>query len=148
MTLLIRDAVPSDREAIADLWVEAWRPVMPQIDFEARRAWLEEHLDGLNRAGTSVLAACRGARPVGFLTIEAGGYVDQLAVAPAEQGRGTARALLAAARQRCGRQLKLTVNRDNAGALAFYRHLGFVEAGRGVNPRSGLPTVDLVGFAT
>ena len=53
----LRDATPGDRPALLDLWVLAWHGAMPEIDFEARRPWLDAHLDALLASGTRLLVA-------------------------------------------------------------------------------------------
>ena len=47
----LRDVKEADREAMLDLWVEAWREAMPAIDFDQRREWLRVHLTQLERLG-------------------------------------------------------------------------------------------------
>lgn len=116
---------------------------MPQIDFETRRGWLDQHLDDSIRSGTVALVAeRRGEVPVGFVTVDPRrGYVDQLAVAPSHQGFGVADALMSAAKDLSPASLELDVNRDNLRALRFYRRHGFRAIATGRNPRSGLPTL-------
>ncbi len=82
----------------------------------------------------------------GLRAVDRVGDVQTLAVAPAAQGRGLGRALLAellaeAARRRC-REVFLEVRADNAAALALYRGAGFdrVDVRRGYY--SGHPPVD------
>jgi putative acetyltransferase len=126
-----------------DLWVEAWEAAMPQIDFKARRAWLEEHLDRLEAGGAVVLLAEASGEASGWLTVDPTGLIDQLVVAMRFQKQGVAKSLLAAAERRSGPVLRLTVNTDNPHALAFYRKQGFAPVGTGLNARSGLPVVHL-----
>lgn len=127
---------------LLDLWVAAWRRVMPDIDFEARRPWFVDHLRELEDAGTAIRCAfdtATGAM-LGFVTIDpATGHLDQIAVAPAAQGGGAARALLAEARRLSPGRVGLDVNAANPRAIAFYRREGFCKIGEGVNPRSGRP---------
>ena len=50
------------------------------------------------------------------------------------QGRGVGRALLEATISACPHErVSLFVHRDNAAALGFYAHLGFVPTGRRVD---------------
>ena len=116
---------------------------MPQIDFEARRDWLDRHLDESLRSGTVALVAdLNGDGPVGFVTVDRQrGYLDQLAVAPPHQGSGVADLLMEAAKHLSPAVLDLEVNRDNPRALGFYRRHGFRTIATGRNPRSGLPTM-------
>ncbi|WP_395665321.1 GNAT family N-acetyltransferase [Methylocella sp.] len=125
--------------ALADLWVESWAEAMPEIDFPARRAWFLDHLARLEADGALTLCAARDGALLGFVTVDpAGGFIDQIAVAPRAKGTGAGRALIAAARARARSALRLDVNRDNPRALRFYLREGFVVTGEGVNPRSGL----------
>ncbi len=71
------------------------------------------------------------------------GWLDQIAVHPDQWGAGIAEALIGAAQRLSPTRVGLDVNADNPRAVAFYRRLGFVETGRGANPRSGLPTLML-----
>lgn len=81
--------------------------------------------------------ACRGGHPVGFISL-LGGFVGGLFVAPAEQGRGVGRALIAHARTIRG-ELSLEVYNANRGAVRFYRALGFQEVLRKPTDGDGLP---------
>lgn len=130
---------------IADLWVASWARTMPQIDFEARRPWLLDHLAKALEAGQAIrVAVVETGDVAGFVLIDpATGWLDQIAVAPAQWGSGIAEALLRAAREISPDGIGLDVNADNPRALAFYARHGFVEVGRGENPRSGLPTLKL-----
>ena len=76
-----------------------------------------------------------GSRPVGRLLLErsaAGDRVVDLALLPAERGRGLGTRLLvslAGAAHAEGRSLGLSVGHDNRRALALYERLGFVPVG-------------------
>ena len=122
------------REAFVDLWVASWRETMPSIDFEARRGWIAGVLADPAHV---TLAAWRKGLPAGFVTTE-GRYLHQLVVAPYVKGTGVATALLAAAK--VGGALSLDVNQANTRAVRFYEREGFVKAGAGRNPSSGLAT--------
>ena len=146
----LRAAEPSDRPALIDLWVSAWRLAMPQIDFEARRGWLDLHLEESVASGSIALVAeVRGDGPVGFVMVDPRReYLDQLAVDPAHQGSGVADILMAAAKSLSPAMLALDVNGDNERALRFYARHGFRTIATGSNPRSGLPTLLLQWHAT
>ena len=117
---------------------------MPEIDFVARRAWLDADLDALVAAGTRILVADAQGGAVGFLTVDlARAVIDQLAVAPRHQGRGIGSLLLEAAKALCPDALELVVNRDNAAARRLYARHGFRETAHGTNAASGLPTLVL-----
>ena len=145
MTPAIRPARRDDEPELIDLWVEAWQIAMPGIDFDCRRSWLAARLHELEECDVALLVAIQAEKPIGFVTVDPLGTVDQLVVAVDYQGQGTARALVAAARARVPRGLRLSVNRDNAVALRFYERQGFSVVGEGTNPLSGLPILHLTG---
>jgi putative acetyltransferase len=142
----LRDFAEADLPALIGLWAAAWREVGLPIDFDARRAWLEDRLSALRADGAMIVVGLDASeKPAGFVTVDPSrGYLDQLCVAPAEGGSGLASALLDEAKRRAPRVVELDVNEANARARRFYEREGFSVAGRGVNARSGLPTLKLV----
>lgn len=135
----LRAARDEDRAALIALWVEAWRAAFPQIDFHARVAWFEGHLDDWIARGATLSLVEDAQGAAGFTLFDAAtAEMDQLCVAPRAQGSGAARLLLDALKARAPR-VTLTVNKDNARALRFYEREGFRVAGESLNPRSGLP---------
>ena len=139
--IALRAARAQDRPALIALWIAAWRDVFPQIDFSARAAWFESHLDDWLARGAALTVAEDAQGLAGFSLFDpARGEMDQLCVAPRAQGAGAARALLDALKARHG-TVALAVNRDNGRALRFYRREGFRVTGESVNPISGLPTL-------
>ena len=136
--LVLRPVTEADRPALLDLWVEAWAPVLPQIDFAARRDWFAEYLRGLETGGAVTLVAVQQV-PAGFINYHpVTGYIDQIAVGLQWQGHGIARAFLAAAKQACPHGLNLKVNQQNPRALRLYQRAGFVVTGEGVGAASGM----------
>jgi putative acetyltransferase len=138
----LRVRAEADCASLAGLWVESWREAMPDIDFNARRGWLLDHLRALEAAGAITICAFDGAdRLLGFVTFDpVTAYLDQLAVAPEAKGTGAAKLLLDEARRLSPKGLALDVNQDNARAVAFYERQGFAKIAEGVSPRSGLKT--------
>jgi putative acetyltransferase len=125
--------------------VAAWQAAMPEIDFEARRPWLETRLDDLAAAGARILVADAEFAPAGFVTVDpARGHLDQLAVHPAHQGAGVADVLMKGAKTLSPTGLRLDVNADNGRARRFYARHGFEAVATGTNLRSGLPTISLL----
>lgn len=115
---------------------------MPEIDFDARRPWLDAHLDELAAAGACILVAEFAGAPIGFVTVDPGRrHLDQLAVHPAHHGRGAADRLMAQAKALSPAGLDLDVNAGNDRARRFYARHGFDTCGQGTNPLSGLPTL-------
>jgi putative acetyltransferase len=140
-----RPRTEADLQALTDLWVASWQKAMPQIDFEARRAWFPNHLAGLEAGGARTLCIfdAQGTM-LGFVTINPKTfYLDQLAVAPQAWGSGVARRLLDEALRLSPQELMLDVNEDNQRALRFYEREGFERIGEGINALSGLKTLRL-----
>lgn len=98
------------------------------------RPWNDPHADfrlALRSESAEVLVAGEGRDPDGAVMVGFDGHrgwVYYLAVAPDRRGRGTGRALMAAAedwlRRRGAPKLQLMVREDNAAALGFYEALG------------------------
>jgi putative acetyltransferase len=149
-TRLLRDFAEADLPALVELWVEAWRQTGLGVDFDARRVWLTRHLRDLRASGAEVVVGLdAGGRPAGFAAIDTeSGYLDQLCVAPGERGSGLALALLDEAKRRSPGAVELEVNEMNPRARRFYEREGFSIVGRGLNPRSGLPTLKMRWRAT
>jgi putative acetyltransferase len=142
---MLRPFVAADLPDVSDLWVEAWHRAYPNIDFEARRAWFREHLDGLANDGTEIAVLVEDDRILGLMTVHPiTGYLDQLVVAAFAQGRGHAGALLAYARTISPKRVCLKVNQDNAGAIRLYERHGFRIVADSVNPGSGAPIYEMV----
>ncbi len=143
-TYILAMAVPEDRPAMAQLWVETWAKTMPDIDFVARLPWLESHLDALTAGGALIQVAREGTREgrvAGFVVIHPRtGYLDQLAVAPPFWGKGAAEALMAEARRLSPALVALDVNQDNPRAVRFYEKMGLAIVSEGANPMSGRRT--------
>ncbi|QRG04535.1 GNAT family N-acetyltransferase [Xanthobacter dioxanivorans] len=142
MPFSLAPALPAHRPAMAELWVESWARTLPEIDFVARRPWLEGHLDQLAAGGalTRVALAPEGT-VAGFVVIHPGtGYLDQLAVAPRFWGQGAAEALMAEARRLSPALVALDVNQDNPRAVRFYEKMGLAVVSEGENPMSGRRT--------
>ncbi len=138
--ITLRPGTEADMPAILDLWVAAWTAAMPEIDFEARRAWLQERQTTLVAEGAVVALAEQAGALAGYVLVNpTTAYLDQIAVRPGQWGTGIARALLDEARRLSPTRLGLHVNQQNQRAIRFYEREGFRHSGEGINPRSGLP---------
>jgi putative acetyltransferase len=80
---------------------------------------------------------------VGFVTIDATGYLDQIVVAPDLWGSELGHVLVAEAKRLSPDRITLLVNADNARAIRFYERNGFAHAGEDVNPTSGRPVLKM-----
>lgn len=95
--------------------------------------WRIEFFDGeLQAPGRMNLVAKRGGVLVGYIFsmfILDEMHVNKIAVCEHERRQGIADELMARAfafaRQQCVESISLEVRKSNAGAQAFYRHLGF-----------------------
>jgi putative acetyltransferase len=145
-TRALRDFAEADLPALIDLWVAAWSETGLPIDFDARRAWIDERLSALRADGAMIVVGLDASeKPAGFVAIDPrGGALDQLCVAPAERGSGLASSLLDEAKRRSPGVVDLDVNEANARARRFYEREGFAVVGRGVSPHSGLPTLRML----
>ncbi|MBC7580124.1 MAG: GNAT family N-acetyltransferase [Tardiphaga sp.] len=123
----------SDQEASIALWLETWRQAYPSIDFDARVDWWRARWrDELVPLAEIVVAEQDGAM-VGFVTIDATGYLDQLVVSPAQWGTDISRRLVDEAKRLAPGGVTLKVNADNVRAIRFYERNGFTKTGEEVN---------------
>jgi putative acetyltransferase len=138
-TFTLRPYRASDEAAAIALWETTWQHAYPAIDFAARVPWWRERWRNELAPNAAVVVAERSGDLVGFVTIDAGGYLDQLVVAPAHWGGDVATALMNEAKRLSPAGITLKVNADNARAIRFYARNGFAHAGDDVNPTSGRP---------
>jgi ribosomal protein S18 acetylase RimI-like enzyme len=123
----MRPFAPTDEAAVVDLWEECrltrrWND--PHKDIARKLAvqpelFLVGVIEGVVMA--SVMAGYEGHR----------GWVNYLAVHPRYRGRGYGRALMQRIEEmlleRGCPKVSLLVRNSNAEALAFYRHLGYLQ---------------------
>lgn len=135
----LRSYRDADEDALIALWHRTWQYAYPSIDFDDRlAAWRARWRTELVPAANIVVAETEAA-PVGFVTIDGSGYLDQLVVAPEAWGSTTASALMQAAKELSPHGINLLVNSDNARAIRFYEREGFRHTHDDVNPVSGRP---------
>jgi putative acetyltransferase len=130
-----------DEDAAIALWLETWLQAYPGIDFAARVPWLRERWRGELVPNAAIMVAEQAGALIGFVTIDATGYLDQLVVAPDHWGSELADALIDEAKRLSPDRITLLVNTDNTRAIRFYERNGFVRAGDDVNPTSGKPVL-------
>lgn len=139
--LHLRPYATSDEAATIDLWHRTWQQAYPQIDFAARLEWWRERWrKDLVPKARIVVAELNGG-PIGFVTIDGEGYLDQLVVDPDHWGSDAARLLVDEAKRLSPSGITLLVNKDNSRAIRFYERNGFAHAGDDVNPTSGRPVL-------
>jgi len=142
-TFHLRPYRPDDEDAAIALWLRTWQQAYPAIDFAARVPWWRERWRSELVPKAAIIVAEQDGVPVGFVTIDASGYLDQLVVAPDRWGSELATALVDEAKRRSPDRITLLVNKDNARAIRFYERNGFVHAGEDVNPTSGRPVLKM-----
>ena len=142
-TFHLRPYRPDDEDAAIALWLRTWQQAYPAIDFAARVPWWRERWRSELVPKAAIIVAEQDGVPVGFVTIDASGYLDQLVVAPDRWGSELATALVDEAKRRSPDRVTLLVNKDNARAIRFYERNGFVHAGEDVNPTSGRPVLKM-----
>ena len=130
-----------DEDAAIALWLESWRQTYPSIDFAARVPWWRERWRNELVPNAAIIVAEEAGTLVGFVTIDAQAYLDQLVVAPNRWGSNVAGKLVDEAKRLSPDSITLLVNNDNARAIRFYERNGFVHAGKDVNPTSGRPVL-------
>jgi oligopeptide/dipeptide ABC transporter ATP-binding protein len=139
----IRPAAGGDADAMAEVFVAAWRQAYPGVVPDAVLAGLDHDriarwLAGLieDRAEGEADVAVAGGRVVGFVRYGAGpeaGYVFGLYVHPAQAGHGIGRALLRHAEQRLHERgfgtVSLHVFEANERARRLYTKAGYTPDG-------------------
>jgi putative acetyltransferase len=135
----IRPYHGEDEDAAIALWQRTWQKAYPSIDFAARVAWWRERWRKELAPNAKIVVAEVTGDMVGFVTIDATGYLDQLVVAPEHWGTELATALVNEVKRLSPGGITLLVNTDNARAIRFYERNGFSHAGDDVNPTSGKP---------
>ena len=128
-----------DEDAAIALWQQTWQQAYPAIDFAARVKWWRERWHNELVPNAAIMVAEQAGTLVGFVTIDASGYLDQLVVAPDHWGSELGDALVGEAKRVSPGRITLLVNNDNIRAIRFYEKHGFAITGHEVNPRSGAP---------
>ena len=139
----LRPYRPEDEDAAIALWQQTWQQAYPAIDFAARMAWWRERWRNELVPNAAIMVAEQAGALVGFVTIDATGYLDQLVVVPDQWGSGLAGALVSEAKRLSPERVTLKVNTDNIRAIRFYERNGFAPTGEDVNPTSGKPVLKM-----
>jgi putative acetyltransferase len=145
---LIRPYRAGDEGAAIALWLKTWQQAYPAIDFAARVPWWRKRWRNELVPNATIMVAEEAGALIGFVTIDANAYLDQLVVAPDRWGSRLAGALLDEAKRLSPDSVTLLVNEDNARAIRFYERNGFAHAGKAINPTSGRPVLKMIWKAT
>jgi len=139
-TCTLRPYTAADEDAAIELWRRTWAKHYPHLDFNARVPWWRERWRNELAPVARIVLAEIDSTLVGFVTVDPKTmYLDQIVVAPELWGSKVALVLLEKAKQLSPDGLDLLVNKDNFRAIRFYEKHGFVYAGEGKNPVSGIP---------
>jgi putative acetyltransferase len=140
-TFHLRPYRGEDEDAAIALWLQTWQQAYPSIDFAGRGNWWRERWRSELVPRAEIIVAEQAGALIGFVTIDASGYLDQLVVAPGHWGSKLATALVDEAKRLSPDCIRLLVNTDNIRAIRFYERNGFAHAGEDVNPTSGRPVL-------
>jgi putative acetyltransferase len=133
----LRPYAARDESVAIELWHRTWSRAYPSIDFTQRlEGWRARWRSELVPVAQIVVAE-QNDTVVGFVTIDASGYLDQLVVAPEAWGSDLGNVLIEKAKAMSPDGITLLVNTDNARAIRFYERNGFVHTHDDVNPVSG-----------
>jgi GNAT superfamily N-acetyltransferase len=131
-TVQVREAIPADAEAIADLVNRAF--LVERFFVDGDRTSVAE-ISRLLDVGAFLLAETDG-RLVACVYVELRGergYFGMLSVDPSRQGEGLGRLLVAAAEDRCRREgcrmMEIHVVDLRQELPPIYRRLGYIEVG-------------------
>jgi len=137
--MIIRKALPSDREVLVDIWlrsVRATHTFLTEQDIQGLLAPTRTYLTSAE-SELWVLASDAGD-PVGFMGMS-GSEIEALFLAPELLRRGGGRLLVDHARKLSGGDLTVSVNEQNNAARRFYEACGFVVESRSDLDGDGRP---------
>jgi putative acetyltransferase len=134
----IRQAIPTDRECLLDIWLRSVRVTHTFVSEEDIRSMIPQVRDYLASGASEfwVLADDSGA-VMGFMGMS-GSEMESLFLAPEFQRRGGGRRLVQHARALHG-ELTVDVNEQNVAARKFYEACGFIVEGRSERDEQGRP---------
>jgi putative acetyltransferase len=125
----IRGAIPTDREALLDIWLRSVRATHTFVSEEDIRSMTPQVRDYLASSEREFWVLCDDSGVIqGFMGMS-GSEMESLFIAPEFQRRGAGRRLFLHARALHG-ALTVDVNEQNVAARAFYEAYGFVVEGR------------------
>ena len=137
--MIIRKAGPADHDALAYIWLESWYSTGLKTLFDPGPDMLRTRIPEEVAKGWELYAAEEAGEIVAMLAINSRDfYLDQLWVAPARQGRGIGRALLAFTRQKLPDEIWLRCVVQNESAWRWYEREGFQFEGEEDVPPSNM----------
>ena len=134
----IRRSVPTDREALVDIWLRSVQATHSFLTEQDIQSLLPPTRDYLTSDEPELWVLCSNTEEImGFMGLSEG-KIDALFLAPEFQGRGGGRQLVQYAQQLQG-NLTVDVNEQNPAARRFYEACGFVVEGRSELDDAGRP---------
>ncbi|MDP9757339.1 MULTISPECIES: GNAT family N-acetyltransferase [Agrobacterium] len=126
----------ADTQILSRIWLDASLLVHPFIGTQRLREQ-QRLIEDTYLPLSETFVAAQACDPVGFISL-LDSFIGGLFVAPAQQGKGIGRRLIAHALDLKG-ELSLEVYTANEQAMRFYRSLGFLEVSRRSTDDDGLP---------
>jgi GNAT superfamily N-acetyltransferase len=136
---LVRPARPHEYDEVARIWMESWvstgLDTASDVLLEKLRARIRREIDG----GWSLFVVEDGGRLAAMLAIHLPRkYLDQIFVAPEDQGRSLGRQLLAFTRTQLPDEIHLRCALKNEKAWRWYEREGFLFEREDISPENGL----------
>ena len=134
----IRPAVAAEYDDIARLWMESWVSTGLDTATDTLLANLRARVPREVANGWSLFVVDDGGRLAAMLAVHIPQRcLDQLFVAPPDQGRALGRRLLAFTRQLLPDEIQLRCVRENEKAWRWYEREGFVFEREAIEPTFG-----------
>ena len=122
----IRPASLAEHDALARIWLESWYSTGLKTLYDPGFAVLQKRIPQEVAKGWALYAAEESGALVAMLALHPKDlYLDQLWVAPAHQGCGIGRALLAFTREQFPDEIWLRCVVENENAWRWYEREGF-----------------------
>ena len=132
----LRPYAAADEDAAIALWRDTWQQAYPSIDFAARVNWWRERWNKELVPNANIVVAEQAGALIGFVTIDATGYLDQLVVGPEHWGSELGTALVDEAKRLSPDGITLLVNTDNARAISSIAAMALsMPAATSIRPR-------------
>ena len=136
--MIIRLAIPTDRDALVDIWLRSVRATHTFLSEEDVQSLLPQTRDYLTSDGPELwVLSCDSGAIMGFMGMS-GSKMEALFLAPEFHRRGGGRRMVRHAQELRG-ELTVDVNEQNPAARKFYEACGFVVEGRSELDDAGRP---------
>ena len=135
---VIRPARPDEHELITRVWMDSWVSTGLEDASDTLLARLRERVTTEAAKGWNLYVADDDGKLAAMLALHLpDNYLDQLFVAPAYQGSGLGRRLLAFTRQQMPDEIWLRCVRENEKAWRWYEREGFAFEKGELEPKNG-----------